>query len=298
MRGGQDGSDPVRTLSNVDSGMEFSEYCLEFASRIIDQIKSGTAPWQRPWVPGQELTPVSVATGKPYRGANRVRLLAEGFSDPRWLTRHRVRRYGGRVRPGQSPTPIVHWNSDRGFRSWEVFNAEQCDGLSLPPLPERPPARDWESAPELERIAEDLGVTLKVVPGDRSHYNLERDEIVIPPKDQFPSALRYHQTLCHELIHSTGHPGRMDRKILQIGLTEAFGSPEYAREELVAAIGSMMLGDRLGIGFGPENGSAYVEAWLLALEEDSTEIYHASTDAWEIVEWLFGTVDTQSGASE
>lgn len=298
MSGGRAVIDAVGTPLAAQHGMEFSEYCQEFASRIIDLIKSGTAPWQKPWAPGQDLTPVSVATGKPYRGANRVRLLAEGYRDPRWLTRHRVRRYGGHVRQSQSPTPIFHWDSDRGFRCWEVFNAEQCVGLSLPPLPERPSARNWESAPELERIVGEIGVALRIGSGHGSHYNLERDEIVIPPKDRFPSALRYHQTLCHELIHATGHPDRMDRKTLEVGLTDGFASSAYAREELVAEIGSMMLGDTLGIGFSPENGSAYVKAWLLALEEDPTEIYHASTDAWEIVEWLLGTVDTRSSASE
>ena len=34
----------------------------DLADRIIAQIKAGTAPWQKPWKPGQQVLPESLAT--------------------------------------------------------------------------------------------------------------------------------------------------------------------------------------------------------------------------------------------
>ena len=76
--------------------------------------------------------------------------------------------------------------------------------------------------------------------GDRAFYNLNRDEIVLPERGQFPSANHYYQTALHELGHSTGHPERMNRETLTQGISEGFGSPAYAKEELRAEISAMM----------------------------------------------------------
>ena len=42
---------------------------IEFAEKIIDRLKEGTAPWQRPWHPGKTLmVPHNPASGTVYRG--------------------------------------------------------------------------------------------------------------------------------------------------------------------------------------------------------------------------------------
>ena len=87
-------------------------------------------------------------------------------------------------------------------------------------------------------------------------YNLNRDEIVLPERVQFPSANHYYQTALHELGHSTGHPERMNRATLTEGMSEGFGSPAYAKEELRAEISAMMTGERVGVGHDPRRGSS------------------------------------------
>ena len=122
--------------------------------------------------------------------------------------------------------------------------------------------------------------------GDRAFYNLNRDEIVLPERGQFPSANHYYQTALHELGHSTGHPERMNRATLTQGIGEGFGSPAYAKEELRAEISAMMTGERVGVGHDPSRGAAYVEGWVAALEEDPREIRRAAADAQKISDFV------------
>ena len=127
------------------------------------------------------------------------------------------------------PTPVV--------RQYTVFNAEQADGLPARSTPTAEPL--WKVHQQAEQVLEDSGVPVRHVAGDRAFYNLNRDEIVLPERGQFPSANHYYQTL-HELGHSTGHPERMNRETLTQGISEGFGSPDYAKEELRAEISAMM----------------------------------------------------------
>ena len=132
----------------------------------------------------------------------------------------------------------------------------------------------------------DSGVPIRHMNGDRAFYSLEQDEITLPDRVQFPSANNYYQTALHELGHGTGHPDRMNRATLIVGMAEGFGSPAYAKEELRAEISAMMTGDRVGVGHDPSRGAAYVEAWIAALKEDPREIRRAAADAQKISDFV------------
>ena len=56
------------------------------AERLIEQLKAGTAPWQKPWEPGQPgaFMPMNPTTGKRYKGINAIHLMAQGRGDSRW----------------------------------------------------------------------------------------------------------------------------------------------------------------------------------------------------------------------
>ena len=48
---------------------------VEFAEKIIERLKEGTAPWQKPWEDGgQIVAPHNPVSGTVYRGVNRVGL--------------------------------------------------------------------------------------------------------------------------------------------------------------------------------------------------------------------------------
>ena len=93
---------------------------------------------------------------------------------------------------------------------------------------------------------------------DSAYYSITRNEIVVPEKRQFESGEAFYGTLFHEMTHSTGAEGVLDR----IKPT-SFGSEEYAREELVAELGSALVAQRYGMGKHiKEDSCAYLKNWL------------------------------------
>ena len=77
-----------------------------------------------------------------------------------------------------------------------------------------------------------------------------------------------------------------------------FGTETYAREELRAEIAAMMTGERLGVGHEPRHGTAYVSAWIKALENDPREIRAAAVDAQRISDWLLSRERERSPGDE
>ena len=297
--------------------MKPEEYHRRFADRIIEQIRRGTAPWQKPWGPGERVLPSNVGTGRAYAGGNSLHLAAvaqaRGYADVRWGTYRQIQALDGQVRKGERGTRILSFRDHRRIavtdgrgrpvtdaegkrvyrherlpvpyvRQYNVFNAEQADGLPARPAPIAEPL--WRVHQQAERVLEESGVPVRHVAGDRAYYSLNRDRIVLPERGQFPSANHYYQTALHELGHSTGHPERMNRASLIVGMSEGFGSPVYAKEELRAEISAMMTGERVGVGHDPSRGAAYVEAWVAALKEDPREIRRAAADAQKISDFL------------
>lgn len=98
---------------------------------------------------------------------------------------------------------------------------------------------------------------------DSAYYSISKNEIVVPEKEQFKSGEAFYGTLFHEMTHSTGAEGVLDR----IKPT-AFGSAEYAREELVAELGSALVAQRYGMARHiKEDSCAYLKGWLNELKE-------------------------------
>lgn len=289
------------------------DYHETFARQIIEQIKEGTAPFQKPWKPGERSLPENLLTGQRYSGGNSLSLAVasqmKGYTDNRWGTYRQIEAAGGHVRRGEKGTRILFWSTrktvpakdDQGnpkltdsgepiytrldrprpfAKVYTVFNAEQTSGL-----PERPPATrppEWKAHDQADAIIEASGVNVRHQAGAGAHYNVRTDQVVLPEQGQFPSAGKYYQTALHELGHATGHPERLNRPTLG----KPFGSQDYAREELRAEISAMMTGEKIGLGHDPRHGAAYVASWVKALEDDPREIYRAASDAEKMSRYL------------
>lgn len=284
------------------------DYAQEVAQRLIEQLKQGTAPWQKPWKPGELRLPYNAVTGKEYRGMNSIWLHAQGYSDPRWMTYKQAQAVGAQVRKGAKGTRILYWKfteernkvdehgnpvlDEQGKPIKEtvelerprvfmavVFNAQQIDGL--PPLEAKPLGPEPERHARAEAILANSGAKIEHVPGDRAFYRSSTDMITLPMRNQFHSADAYYATALHELGHWTGHPSRLNRD-----LSHPFGSEGYAREELRAEIASLMLGERLEIGHDPGQHAAYVASWIKVLSDDPREIFRATADAEKIAAYV------------
>ncbi len=293
-----------------------NQYHEQFAARIIQALKDGTAPWQKPWKPGERILPHNFGSGRDYRGGNAVYLtmqaLDRGYADPRWGGYRQIQEAGGHVRKGEKGTPIlyVEWRQRRTARDeqdkpvldeagrpkleWvqrdrplvklhHVFNVEQTDGLKLRSL-QTAAGPEWEGHERAEALIKSSGVRLDHVAGDRAYYSLKDDRVVLPERSQFDSQSAYTHTALHELGHATGHPDRLNRSTLVNH--GGFGTETYAREELRAEIAAMMTGEQLGVGHEPRHGTAYVSSWIKALQNDPREIRAAAVDAQRISDWL------------
>jgi antirestriction protein ArdC/phage/plasmid primase-like uncharacterized protein len=282
----------------------------QVAEKLIEQLKAGTAPWQKPWAPAQpgSFLPVNPTTGKRYKGINAVHLISQGHTDPRWMTYRQAEVEGYQVRRGEKGTPIQYWKfseerdklDEQGRPIFDpqgkpakveirlerprvfsatVFNAAQIDGI---PAMERKPV-SWDPVDRAENILQSSGAAINHSGGNRAFYRLATDSIHLPDKGQFPGADRYYATALHELGHWTGHPSRLDRD-----LGHPFGSEGYAKEELRAEIASMILGDELGLGHDPGQHAAYVASWIKTLQDDPLEVFRAAAAAEKIQDFVLG----------
>ncbi|MCS8001700.1 zincin-like metallopeptidase domain-containing protein [Pseudomonas aeruginosa] len=294
------------------------------AEKLIEQLKAGTAPWQKPWAAGEfGSMPMNPTTGNRYKGINAIQLMMQGRSDPRWMTYNQAQDQGAQVRKGEKSTMIQYWKfteerikkdeagkpvlDEKGekvkitvalerpkcFHAY-VFNAEQIDGLPAITRKEQ----TWDAIERAEHILAASGARIMHAPGDRAFYRPSTDSITMPERGQFASADRYYATALHELGHWTGHPSRLDRD-----LSNPFGSEGYAKEELRAEISSMILGDELGIGHDPGQHAAYVGSWIKVLQEDPMEIFRAAADAEKIHKFVLAfeqqqVQDQQIGADQ
>lgn len=279
-------------------------FAEQVSERLIEQLEQGTAPWQRPWKPGQEMRPHNPVSGTKYRGINSVWLAAQGHADPRWMTFKQSKDVGASVRKGETGTKVEYWKfhdkipkrdengkpvkDENGKKKMvsvklekprvfmaTVFNAEQIEGL--PPLETKHETPEWERHEKAEAVLKGSGAKISHDGGNQAYYHPGTDSIHLPQRGQFESSDLYYATALHELGHWTGHESRLDRD-----LSGSFGSASYAKEELRAEIASMMVGEELGTGHDPSRHAAYVGNWVKALKDDPREIFRASRDAEKI----------------
>nr|WP_011304089.1 zincin-like metallopeptidase domain-containing protein [Sphingomonas sp. A1]BAE19704.1 TraC [Sphingomonas sp. A1] len=299
----------INELFRRDEAMEPKKPFHEVvAEKLIEQLKAGTAPWQRPWEPGEPnaYLPMNPTTGKRYKGINAIHLMAQGRSDGRWMTYKQAAAVGAQVRKGEKGTPVQYWKFSEEQNKVDesgrpvlnakgepvketvqlerprvffatVFNAEQIDGL--PPIQKK--EQTWSAVERAEHILKASGASITHAPGDRAFYRPATDSIHLPDRGQFPTADNYYATALHELGHWTGHASRLDRD-----LAHPFGSEGYAKEELRAEIASMIVGDELGIGHDPGQHAAYVGSWIKALQDEPLEVFRAAADAEKIHDYV------------
>lgn len=292
---------------------KYTEYVESVASSIIKQLENGTAPWIKPWKPGERYMPYNAVSGKNYQGMNTIWLMsvaeAKGYDDARWMTYKQATSMDAQVNRGEKGTLVQYWRfqdeviqrdqdgkpilNEAGkpkktlilldrpqVKTAVVFNANQITGLS--PII-RPVLNEWERHTEAEAILNDSGAKIQHVARDRAFYRPSSDSITLPLRDQFQTADAYYATALHELGHWTGHSSRLNRD-----LAHPFGSEGYAKEELRAEIASLMLGEQLVIGHDPGQHSAYIKSWIKVLQEDPKEIFRAASDAEKITKYLRG----------
>ena len=270
----------------------------EVTNRIVKQLEEGNIPWHKPWTGGINGA-FNRVSKKPYSILNQCLLKHTGeyASFKQWTE------LGGKIRKGEKSEMVVFWKIYRKekedengekkvttiplLRYLNVFHISQVDGVE--PLKEG--LKVTETIPEADVVIADYvdreGITFKEVYEDKAFYRPSADYVQVPRKDQFNgNANEYYSTAFHELVHSTGHPKRLNR-ITQVA---AFGDEDYSKEELVAEIGSAGIMNYLGLETGKtfKNSAAYIQSWIKALKNDTHMIVNASSKADKAMNLILG----------
>ncbi|SFO41765.1 ArdC family protein [Sphingomonas sp. OK281] len=279
----------------------------EVTARIITELEAGRFPWVQPWNvsagagPGPGL-PRNASTARAYSGVNILILwgavIAHGWPSQSWLTFRQAQEAGGCVRKGERGTTVVYADrftpeaeKERASRDGDearaipflkrftVFNVAQCEGLRAGLASDPAPLPEREIVPVAEELIAASGVDFRIG-GTRAFYVPSLDVVQVPPQPAFFDQVNYYRTCLHELTHATGHASRLARD-----LTNGFGSKDYAREELIAEMGSAFLCAALGI-VPTVRHADYIGSWLEVLREDNRAIFRAASAATKAADWL------------
>ena len=131
------------------------------------------------------------------------------------------------------------------------------------------------------------------------HYNLSKDFIKVPLKNQYKTSTskegifadgqEFYATLLHEMAHSTGPKGRLNRD-----MNGSFGDKKYAKEELVAELSAALISSTMGFDKRiNDNNAKYVSSWLKVLKEEPSFIKTVLSDVGKASDMINEKIDEQ-----
>ena len=270
--------------------------------RVLKQMEQGVIPWHKTWRAG---LPKNTVSGKEYRGVNILVLGLADHASRYWLTYRQALQLGGHVRKGERSTPVIYWKwrtpeeiAKRAAATGNeeiapcvpfvsaVFNLDQTEGVP-------PPADDIQHHPEDRLKAADQMLDVMPDKPEIVHavtanpvYSPRLDRVTLPHLSQFESADDYYSVLFHELVHSSGHPRRLNR----FAETEGDQAEKYSFEELVAEFGAAFLCGFAGIENGKTHAqqASYIEAWARVFRQDSRILVRAASAAQRAADYIRG----------
>ena len=267
--------------------------------------------------------------GIEYKGANTYLPVGE------YITFTQCKAEGGSVKKGAKGFPVVYWNFTKKTRHndetgedetitipflkfYTVFRVEDCDGIKQKHSPK--PRTISVPITHTETLDGDedntTNETAEAVIADyisragngfcvkrdeitnKAYYSPAFDYVSVPKRSQFAQESEFYSTLFHELGHSTGHSSRLNR-FSGSANNAAFGSEEYAKEELVAESTAASLLNSLGMEDGNtfRNSAAYIKGWSEAIKKDPLMYVSAAQKAQAAVDLILG-VENEKDESE
>ena len=275
---------------------------------------------------------INYTTRKPYSMLNQWLL---GFRPGEYLTYKQVTALGGKVKKGAKAGMVVFWSTwtmhdrkkrdeegkpvvdDEGnevvesvatehimpvLKYYNVFHREDCEGIESKypaegEAPEQYGGDPIEAAEDImwQYVLREEKLTFQCdKPTNNAYYQPSLDRVVVPMLSQYADPEEFYSTAFHELTHSTMTAYRCNRK--EEGAVSHFGSEDYAREELVAEMGSAMLCNIAGLDGKKafKNSVAYIQGWMKALKKNPKWIVWAASRAEKAAKYIqFGPEATE-----
>lgn len=185
------------------------------------------------------------------------------------------------------------------LQTYHVFNVAQTNLKEVRPefwekleqeysMPKVEKDEQYAFEPMDRMIADNRWICpIKPMFGDSAYFSISKNEIVMPEKRQFKDGESFYSNLFHEMGHSTGAEGQLDRI-----KPATFGSAEYAREELVAELTAALTAQRYGMTKHLKGDSAaYLKSWLDSLKESPQFIKTTLLDVKKATSMLTQHID-------
>lgn len=300
------------------SGKPKFDAAASITSELIDIIDRGVLPWRKPWNVGGSTVPLR-HNGDPYQGINNflltMRTMMAGYTSPFWMTLRQANELDAKIVKGSKSSIVVYYGTaarDRAesvpddetetddpkaipfMKSYRVFNADQIEGLDARFHPEPPDAQvhsERAPIPHMQVFFEAIGATVSFS-GREACYVPTLDKIYLPPIEVFENPLDFYAVWGHELGHWTKARHRLNRSYGDA----KFGNSAYAREEIVAELCTVFLGQKLGFSAHTlELNAAYLDNWLRVLRSDKRAIFKHAADAQRACDYLVAASEAGQG---
>lgn len=300
----------------------------QVSEKFAEMMENGVDPWQKPWVGGVDRA-YNNTYNTDYNLLNNLLLSRGGAWDSlknwnkqggrvrkgekgEWIigswnkvydketkseVKDRVIRTEVLKRAGYlSKSEVEYENklySTSCGKKWElVFHISQIDGEAEPKreVKELKVLKGKTKSVKAEKVLkeyiqrEGVGYT-EIEGGNEAYYMPSTDEITLPSRTQFVTITEFYSTAFHEVTHSTGSAGRLDRDLIN-----RFGTEKYAKEELVAEMGSAYILHNLGIATNgtSKNSVAYLTCWAKKIRDDSKFFWTACASAEKACRFVLG----------
>jgi len=296
----------------------------KFKTDLINDIKNFLfTKWKKEWKPclvfdenGKLLNGFRNINGRVYKNISNVMTLAMNSDrNPFFITLSHLKKEKGKIEDKNKVIQIVSYipmRKDKSKKSGkpdyflpkfhEAINLDHVSGIKKPEIKEVP-FKHSEMFTYIDRFIDFLSKNKRVpkIKNDQSDSNYYthtkgsyRNECIhMVQAGGFVKLQAYYSTLFHEIVHSTGNPKRLGR-----GKLSARESLDYANEELVAEIGSLMLCEELGLEYNRQNSLSYLKGWLSQTKNVDTALLEAYSYASDAVEYLLEGAKIESFVSE
>jgi len=281
-----------------------------FAEQIIKlmevQVKNPKKRWDAPFN-NLNSRPTNAKTKNVYRGINAIMTTFDTYFSKYkyclYATKKQWASLGNAPKAGAKPLPIIFYkplmqeskvDPTRKVQAGALllyskgYNFAQTEGDYTPPVFK---TGKQYSIDAIDQFVKSTKIDLRHKEQGRCFYNQTSDYINMTSKINFKdtkeadASVHYYSVLFHELTHSTGHESRTGRMKKNREKLPFYN--EYAFEELVAELGSVLFGQQFNIEKTIRgNHIQYLNSWIKALKTDYTLIADASAQAQKAVDFF------------
>ena len=279
------------------------------ADQVIElmqgQINNPKKRWDAPFN-NLKNRPINAVTKNRYRGINAMLTVFDTYFSKYehclYATKKQWAGLGNTPKTGEKPLPIIFYkplfekskvDPKKEVQSGCVmlyskgYNFDQTEGDYTPQVFK---TGQQYSIDAIDQFIKSTKVEIRHEEEGRCFYNHTSDFINMTSKHNFKdtkecdATVHYYSTLFHELTHSTGHESRTGRVKKN---KEKLIHDEYAFEELVAELGSVLFGQEFNIEKTiRDNHIQYLNSWIKALKKDYTLIGDALAQAQKAFDYF------------